>query len=347
MSNSLVYPYSKPPAPGTLQEVAPGVMWLRMPLPMALDHINLYLVANGDDWVIVDTGIRTKDVHELWQTIFANYLGESKVTDVIVTHMHPDHVGQAGWLTEHWQVPLSMTRSEYLLSVQLTNTSFGSHREKYNAFYHQAGLERKLNDKSGRRTQGSSDWVAPLPSSYRRLRHGTQIKIGAHTWQVMVGSGHSPEHATLYCKELKVLLSGDQVLPRISPNISLMPYEPYANPLAEWYDSLEYFHVVPEDTLVLPAHHLPFYGLHKRLLSLREHHDERLEILHRDCPEGSTAKELISVMFDREMDEMSMPMALGECMAHLFYLVYEQRMTCTTDKKDVWRFASVKQMEPE
>jgi glyoxylase-like metal-dependent hydrolase (beta-lactamase superfamily II) len=337
----LEYPFKNLPDAGTSHEVAPGVRWLRMPLPMALDHINLYLIEDHDGWWIVDTGIKGKVTQEYWQTIFEDDLKNKPVKGVIVTHMHPDHVGQAGWLCDKFRVPLYMTYCEYYSAKSFSRVKTDDLSWQTESYYRGAGFDADKFAELKRGFGGYSSIVEPIPESFIRIKNGSQFKIAGRLWSVEVGSGHSPEHACLYCDELGVLISGDQVIPKITSNVSVMPSEPEANPLLDWLDSLQAFFKFPKDTLVLPAHNTPFIGLHARLEYLIEHHEDHLLALEEVCVKPKKAIELLPVLFKRELDSSQMTMAMGECVAHLNYLITLDRLERTIDGDGVYRYVSI------
>ncbi|WP_051785882.1 MBL fold metallo-hydrolase [Endozoicomonas numazuensis] len=320
----LLYPINGVPEPGKTIEVVPGVKWLRMPLFMKLDHINLYLIKDNDGWFIVDTGLRGEKTREYWETIFEHELEGLPVKGVLVTHLHPDHVGQAGWLTEKWQTDLWMTRTEYL-ATRLYMSSTG-HSEAYLSFFERAGLDESAMEHLRKGTSGISKMVEPLPGSFRRLENGQTLVIGEQEWRIIVGYGHSPEHACLYCESLNILISGDQVLPKITPNISVNSTEPEADALKVFLETLEQLKQLPEDTLTLPAHNDPFLGLHTRLQAMIDHHQENVDRLAELCKEPVPALELIEPLFKRPLKGAEMMMGMGECIAHLNYMMNQGRM---------------------
>ena len=330
MSSDLQYPFPEPPEHGEAMTVAPGVKWVRMPLPMALDHINLYLLDAGDGWWIVDSGLGDEATREQWERVFDSALDDKPVHALLCTHMHPDHTGQAGWLCQRWKMPLHMTLGEYM-SARV----FGmlSHQEPSRRhilrFFHRAGLgddyapvapSESRDNRSRSAFGGGYAQTFPMPPFFRRLRDGQTLDIGATSWQIIVGSGHSPEHACLYDAERRILLSGDQVIPRITPNVSVSPMEPEGNPLADWFESLPRFAALPADTLVLPAHNTPFYGLRERVGYLLSHHERHLETLLENLAEPRRAVDLLPVLFKRSLSGQQMFLALGECVAHLHML---------------------------
>jgi glyoxylase-like metal-dependent hydrolase (beta-lactamase superfamily II) len=313
----LVYPFPQTPAPGEVVEIRPGVLWVRMGLPMALDHINLYLLEDHDGWWIVDTGLKGEQTRRHWEQVFATALVGKPVKALICTHCHPDHIGQAGWLSERWHAPLWMSYGEYYTArVFATPTTEGPLWEGVD-FYRSAGAPESFLDRISQRRSGFSGLVEPLPRSFHRITDGEVLAIGGHYWEAVMGHGHSPEHLCLLDRARGLLLSGDQVIPIITSNVSVMAMEPEANPMAAWLDSHSRFLGLPEDVLVLPAHNTPFTGLHVRLRALIAHHEDHLEALETACTTPQTAMELLPVLFRRPLDGDHLSMALGECIAHL------------------------------
>lgn len=339
----LTYPYAEHPKPGTTIEVAPGVRWLTMPMGGSLNHINLYLLEDGAGWWVVDTGLALPQTTELWQEIFARELGGKPVIGVICTHMHPDHVGQAGMITNQFRCPLYMTRAEYF---QARAFHGGGHMSSWigQEFYRRAGMPADYLDALRRQWEQRANTgmaMPEMPAGYHRLEHGDVLTIGNHGWQVVVGSGHSPEHACLLCPELKILISGDQILPVITSNVSVHPTEPEANPLKEWMESHDRFLKLPADLLVLPAHNLPFYGIRQRLRALIDHHEDRMLAIEEHCVKPALARDLLPVLFARELDTRQMMMALGEAIAHVHLLMYRNRLERTLDQDGCYRFSSI------
>src|SRR5260370_6733066 len=254
----LQFPVAAPPRPGETLAIAPGVRWLRMPAPFALDHINLWLLEDGAGWTIVDTGYAMDQTKELWERIFAEGLGGRPVTRVIVTHYHPDHIGLADWLVRRWQTPLWVTEKEWLFARVMSrgDEDFAAMRRSFGRL---AGLDGTAAELFSERENSYRRGVPSVPASFHRLADGMVVEVGGREWQVVVGEGHSPELACLYCADTGLLIAGDQVLPRISPNISVQAHEPDGDPLARYLASLAKLRdAVPPETLVLPSHNLPF-----------------------------------------------------------------------------------------
>ncbi len=312
------YPFAEPPAVGATLEVAPGVRWVRMPLPFSLKWINLWLIEDGDGWTVVDTGIPNSVTKAHWRTIFENELQGRPIKRVIVTHMHPDHIGLAGWMTRKWQCELWITRLEYIQCRMLVADTGREAPQAGIDFYRAAGWAQEDLDRYVERFGGFGKAVSQLPDSFRRLSDGQEISIGDRTWRIVTGCGHSPDHACLWQPELNVLISGDQILPRISSNVSVFPTEPEANPLQDWLDSCAKLKsVVPADVLTLPSHNEPFRGAHKRLDALIEGHETGMKRVLQRLEEPKRALELFPALFARPIDKDSLGMATGETIAHL------------------------------
>lgn len=309
------------PGPAEMVKVAEGLWWLRMPLPFSLDHINLYLLEDEDGWVIVDTGLNTSMVRDLWDTLLSGPMGDVPVTRVIVTHYHPDHLGLAGWLCERFDAPLWMSRADFLLARTLTLDIREAPPIEVLRFYEQAGYGADaLNELKTGGWGRFAKAVSPLPLGYRRMRHGDRFTIGERTWIAIAGAGHAPEHICLYCPDDRILLSGDQVLPRITSNVSVFPTEPEGNPLADWLSSLAELHGLPEDTLVFPSHIKPFQGLHARLDAIIDDHIRKLESLAEGLQEPHTAVESFPYLFRKKIRQGELSIATGEALAHLHFL---------------------------
>jgi glyoxylase-like metal-dependent hydrolase (beta-lactamase superfamily II) len=372
--SELHYPFGDAvPAAGQVRDIAPGVRWLRMALPFALDHINLWLLEDRldgiDGWTIVDCGITNEATQAAWEQVFASELRGKPVLRVIATHMHPDHIGLAHWLTERWSTagppqgapsPLGGQRSgeaaslgarECRLWISATDfnaarisssstTGFGGERAA--AFFASHGLaDPEALAKVRGRANYYAGMVPKVPQAFRRLFDGMGVAIGGREWRCIAGYGHAPEHMALHCSELNLLISGDMVLPRISTNISVYDVEPESNPLTLYLNSLARYEALPRGTLVLPSHGKPFTGLHARIRQLREHHDARLADVMAACSERPChAAELLPVLFRRQLDLHQTTFAMGESVAHLHALWFAGRLARTRGDDGVWRFSA-------
>jgi glyoxylase-like metal-dependent hydrolase (beta-lactamase superfamily II) len=320
----LTYPFTAP-EPGAWVEVAPGVRWIRLPMPFRLDHINVWAIDDGDGWALVDTGLNTEASISAWLRLLADGPMARPLTSVFVTHMHPDHVGLAGWFTRRANVPLWMSRLEYLSCRSLVADTGREAPADGIRFCRSAGWAASAIDAYRSRFGGFGKQIHALPDSFRRLKDGDEIRLGAHTWRVLMGAGHSPEHACLYCPARKLLISGDQVLPKISSNVSVHANEPEANPMQEWYETLAKLKAqVPADVLVLPAHNDAFVGLHDRLDALGRSQDQALERLRTLLAEGpKRIVDVFGALFARPVDAGDAPLlslATGESVACMNYL---------------------------
>ena len=335
---ALDHPWDAPPAPGTTLTVAPGIHWLRMPLPFALNHINLWLLDDGDGYTVVDTGLGLPDTRALWERIFATALHGKPITRVIATHFHPDHFGNAGWLTERWAVDLWCTLAEFLTAHIAWRARDEAAIHRWGDHYRRHGLDADALRRLGERGNHYPGLVPTLPSSYRCIRDGDRVVIGGQAWEVLVGLGHAPEHAALWCEAANLLIAGDQVLPKITTNVSVWPDRPLDDPLRLYLDSLARFRPLPANALVLPSHGLPFRGLHARLDALRAHHAARLAETLDALAEPRSAAELIPVLFRRALDTHQLSFAIGEALAHLNHLEAAGSITRAAGSDGIERF---------
>lgn len=334
----LEFPFAEPPAAGTVTPIGEDVLWLRMPLPFALDHINLWLLRDGAGWAIVDCGFGSDPTRAAWDAIFERY---SPVTRVIATHYHPDHVGLAGWLTRRWQVELWMTEAEYLTAHAVWEGVAGYGGDALERLFQSHGLDAEGVAAIGRRGNAYRRSVTELPTTFRRIADGDMVRVGAHGWRVIVGHGHAPEHAALYCEDLRILISGDMLLPKISTNTSVWSTEPEGDPVGQFLRSIMRFTELPEDTLVLPAHGLPFRGIDTRVAALHQHHRDRLAELRDACGGApKTAAEVLPVLFRRKLDSHQLYFAMGEAIAHLNRLLAEGAVTRAVGPDGILRFAA-------
>jgi glyoxylase-like metal-dependent hydrolase (beta-lactamase superfamily II) len=331
------YPFDTPPSPGTACAVAEGVHWLRMPLPFALDHINLWLLEDGAGVVAVDTGIALDAVKDAWKSALTG----RRLVRQIVTHFHPDHLGLAAWLQAETDAPLWMTQGEYLTAQVVAEGVAPFGVAAMLDFFRRHGLDADRLAALEKRGNAYKRGVPDIPATFHRLAEGDALTIGGRDWRVIVGHGHAPEHASLYCESLGVLISGDMLLPRISTNISVFAANPDGDPLGLFLASIARLTALPEDTLVLPSHGRPFRGLHARVEQLRIHHAERCADLLAACAEQPrSAADLLPVLFGRAIEDAHQTMfAMGEAIAHLNHLEKQRRLERTVEN-GIIRYAS-------
>lgn len=335
LKDRLTYPCGAPPQLGEAVEIAPGVLWLRLALPMALDHVNVFALDDGDGWVLVDTGIDDVPSREGWEAALAGPLRGRPVTRVLCTHMHPDHMGLAGWLCRRSGAPLLMSRQEYLTAAVLLADA-GPAPEEGAAFYRAAGWDEQRIDRwrSAHGLFGRA--VGPPPPSFLRLKEGDALTIGGEAWRVVIGAGHSPEHVCLWRAFDDVLIAGDQVLPKISSNVSVWLTEPQADPLGDWMESLDRLEaLLPPGILALPGHGDPFRGVPARLRALRRGHEVSLQRLEKTLAEPRRAIDVFACLFGRPIGEGLIGMATGESLAHLHYLEHRGRARRERDEAGV------------
>ena len=323
------------PAPGRAVQAAESVLWLRFTLPMALNHVNVWVIRDGDGWVVIDTGLGLPDTVEAWEAALAGPLDGRPITRLICTHMHPDHIGLAGWLCERFDAPLFMSRLEYVTGRMLLADT-GPAPEAGVAFYRAAGWSDEQLESYRTRYGLFGKAVRPMPAAFTRLSDEDRIEIGGDVWRIIVGSGHSPEHVCLLRERDDLFISGDQLLPRISSNISVWPTEPMADPLKDWLDSLETLEGrIPENAVVLPSHGEPFRGAHARLDALLRGHDVALKRLERTLSEPKRAVDVFPSLFGRAVGEGVLGMATGEAIAHLNHLEAQGRIRRERDADGV------------
>ncbi|MCR6632433.1 MAG: MBL fold metallo-hydrolase [Magnetospirillum sp.] len=303
------------PSPATVIEVSEGILWARMPLPFALDHVNLWLLRDGDGWAVVDTGMGDDRTKALWEGLLAGPLEDRPLTRVISTHFHPDHMGLAGWLCPRFGIPLTATQGEW--SAGRLDWLDEDHRHLRD-HYRKAGCDDAFLLRVGNTYRPR---VVPIPPSFSRIADGERLAIGGREWVVMTFGGHSPEHACLWCPQAGVLIAGDQMLPRISPTVGVWPREPDAEPLSRFLAGLERLQALPASTLVLPSHDWPFATLHQRCAQLRIHHIKRLRQTRACCARPATASQVLATLFPRPLDDHQTTFAVAETLAHLNHLV--------------------------
>ncbi len=355
------------PPVGEHTRVAEGVYWARMPLPFALDHINLWLLRdhfNGQEgWTVIDTGVANEDTRAAWTGLVDHHLDGLPIVRVLCTHFHPDHVGLAAWLCSGRQgrtsgAPLWMNYAEYAAARiwsghgKSTPSTLDDAPDSIHmaAYFHRHGIDDPATlEKLKARRHHYPTLVPDLPASFRRIFPNESIRIGQHHWHVIAGYGHSPEHCALYCEDLNLLISGDMVLPKISTNMSVWAQEPDADPLKLYLDSLHAYERLPDDVLVLPSHGKPFGalpgtrsgGIKTRLDELRTHHAERLIETRAACHTPQTAAQVMPVLFKRELDLHQLTFALGETIAHLNHLWHAGELVRQETANSQFTFRSV------
>ena len=334
----LRYPWSEPPEFGVPLEVAEGVHWLRLPLPMTLDHVNCFVLDDGAGWTLVDPGIDTRACRTALQSALEGPLSHKPVTRVLITHYHPDHIGLAGWLQARG-AELWTTRTSWLFARMLTLDEHPVPAAETVDFWRLAGMEPGLlARRAAERPFNFADCVHPLPLGFRRIEEGDEITAGGRRWRVRIGHGHAPDHATLWSLDDHLVLGGDQLLPSISANLGVYATEPAADPVAEWLESCRSFQpFATEEQLVLPGHKLPFTGLPTRLMQMIENHEGALARLRARLAEAPrTAAECFPALFKRPIGEPEYGLALVEAVAHLNHLLHLGDVTREIGPEGAW-----------
>ncbi|WP_299624918.1 MBL fold metallo-hydrolase [uncultured Tateyamaria sp.] len=336
----LRYPWPDPPAHGEPIEVAPGVLWFRLPLPMKLDHVNVYALDDGDGWTVIDTGFNSRKTREIWKAMMEGPLAGKPIARVVVTHHHPDHVGLAGWLQSEFGAELVTTRTAWLFARMLTLDVQEVPVPETLAFWRSAGMDPATFDKrAAERPFNFGDIVAPMPLGFTRIQQGQTIVMGGRTWDIHMGNGHAPEHATFWSRDDHLVISGDQILSSISPNVGVYATEPMADPIGDWLEACERLRpLAREDHLVLGGHKLPFTGLPTRMRQLIDNHHGALERLLAYIETPKAASECFAPLFKRSIGEGEYGLALVEAVAHLSHLYQDGQATRTLREDGAWLY---------
>ena len=339
------------PLAGEALGLRPGLLWVRMPLPFALNHINLWALEDQLEgqigWTVVDAGIASEPIRQAWETLWQGALSSGPLLRMLVTHMHPDHVGNADWLIKRFSsagrpAQLWMSATDHLAALQACESTSSQGGEHAAAFFASHGMKRDEDLAKVRERSGYYRALVPsVPRTHRRLIDGLHVDMGGRTWRCIAGHGHSPEHIALYCEADRLLISGDMLLPSISTNVSVYEMEPEGDPLGLFLSSIKQMLTLPDDTLALPSHGRPFTGIHARIQQLIQHHDERLaEVMHACRQAPSTAADMLPVLFRRPLDLHQTTFAMGEAVAHLNHLWHRGDLRRSMDAEGVWRFAA-------
>jgi len=343
-ADSLVYPFGAAPATGDVLEVAPGILWTRIPLPFRLNHVNVYFIEDGDGWAVVDTGLGDDATRAVWEQLVAGPLRGRRLTRLIVTHYHPDHIGLAGWLAERFGVPLWTSETSYLGCTNISLSPGALEADTYRDFYLRHGLDGETTRLVNTRGHDYLKMVTGLPPTFRRIVAGDTLKIGGRSFSVLTGDGHAPEQVLLYCAAEKLFLAADQVLAKISPNISVWAVEPEGDPLGLYLRSLASLRAsLAADALVLPGHQLPFYGLHTRIDELIDHHGKRCAAIADACrTTPHSAADLVPVVFHYALTPHEMSFAFSEVLAHVNYMVERGDVVWAEPKDGVHRILTAR-----
>ena len=332
------FPFENPPSEGSAIEVAEDILWMRLPLPMALDHVNVYAIRDGEGWCIVDTGYFTKRSQQIWESLLSGPLNGNPVTRVLVTHHHPDHIGMAGWFQTKLDTELISSRTAWMYGRMMILDNQKKWPKEVLDFYKSTGIsEEMFSYWLSRGPRNFLDVCFPMPSGYTRIKDGDKIKIGKRKWHVRSGDGHAPEHITLWSLDDDVVIAGDQVLPGISSNIGVYPTEPLADPLTDWIASCEKFKLIAKNEhFVLPGHKLPFLGLPTRLQQLIDNHNNSLPRLIEHLKTPQTAVGCFEILYKRKIGKGEYGLALVEAVAHLNHLFIAGKIQRRMNKNKVW-----------
>lgn len=330
--------YNKLPEPGDSLEIAPGVNWICMPLPFLPAFINCWLLEAEDGFTLIDTGVNNSKTKKIWESILRKQCTEKPLKRLIISHFHPDHIGLAGWFVQKFQVHLLMPQPEWLYAralYLLPDTTLG---EIMVDFYRRCGCESEFLDYANKGGNTYAHSISAIPHNFRRIEKHQKLHLTESNWFTECSSGHSPAQLTLYNQEHALLIAADQILPHISPNISVWPEEPFGNPLQHYLDSLKDFEYFNADVTMLPSHGYPTKNIPQRLRQLAHHHDERLEIIYNSCKKPQTASEVAAAMLGGEVGLQHVFFAVGEALAHLNYLVEKGEIIRSVNSKNVWNY---------
>lgn len=329
----LVFPFAEPPAVGTAIEVAPGILWTRIPLPFRLNHVNIYLIEDQDGWAVLDAGIGDDVTRAAWEALVAGPLAGKRLTRLIVTHFHPDHIGSAGWLCERFDMPLLTSQTAYLGCLNISLSPGALDAKPYHDFYARHGLDPATTARVGSDGHRYLKMVTKLPPTFTRVVAGDILTIGGREFRVLSGDGHAPEQLMLHCPSESAFLAADQVIARITPNVSVWAVDPEGDPLGLYLRSLDnIMRNVPDEVLVLPGHQLPFHGLHERCRQLTGHHHERCNLIETACRQKAhTVADLVPVLFPRPLDPHQLGFAFSEVHAHVNSMLRLGKLTQRTD----------------
>jgi glyoxylase-like metal-dependent hydrolase (beta-lactamase superfamily II) len=314
------------PEPGQSVPIAPGVRWARIPLPLDLNHINVWLIETGEGCVVVDTGMAASIGKDAWENIEREYFSRLPLRAVFVSHIHPDHIGLANWLQERFDVPVFTSRRTDALAYSMWSGEAKALFEQSEQFFRSHGMTDEVQIRAMFRPERFARMTSGMPKVERFVADEDVLQWGAGEWTALETNGHAEGHLCLSNPGLRVLISGDQVLPTISSNISFMFGNGDPNPLGSYLSSLQRLRALAEDTLVLPAHGVPFRGLRHRIDDLTGHHLEQLDKLAALCAEPKIVMDVLPFMFRRELKDMHLFLAIGEALAHLEYLVHAGRV---------------------
>lgn len=334
---TLTFPHDPPRSKAELVDLTPELKWLRMPMPYALDHVNVYLLRVEQGWVIIDTGLDSIETRSIWDQVLSGPLHGEDVVGIFCTHFHVDHGGLAGYLAERCRIPLCMAFEEYF-SLRGWPTDLQEVPWQYADFFRRDGLPDELLPQTLVMFR-FSEQISPLPPAFIRVQHGDRLPLSGSDWRVIIGRGHSPEHALLFSSERGILLSGDQLLPNITTNVSVSAVNPEDEPLSCWLDSLDDLDKLPDDILVLPGHGLPFRGVKQRVAELRSHHESKFEYILNACTvHHPSVYELVRMIYPMPLSDFDLQLAMGECLAHVRYLLVRDRLAGKLDGQGIIRY---------
>lgn len=315
---------------GGVEQVAPGIWRITMPLPFALRWVNAYLLQGDGEYCLIDAGLATPDAEAfMLQGLVAAGISPPQLSTMVLTHAHPDHIGLAGRFQQASGAPVFMLRMERQRMQGIWAAEDSQAVESVSTYYIKYGMppEESALEKGA---MAATRRLVTVPQQVTSLEEGQQVRLAGELYEVIWTPGHADGHICLWRASDGVLIAGDHILPRISPNISLYPNS-RPNPLQDYLDSLKKVRDLPA-RLVLPGHGFPLTGLAARADELAKHHQERIEETMQIVAEvqgasGASTYQVAEGLFAGRLDSLqNRRFAFAEALAHLEYLRFEGRL---------------------
>ncbi|HEX2728664.1 MAG TPA: MBL fold metallo-hydrolase [Rubrobacteraceae bacterium] len=305
---------------GEVERVFEGMYQLKLPVPFPLKFIASYLVEGGGGWTIIDPGFDYPPAREAWEAGAAGLSLnlDRDVERIVVTHLHPDHIGLARWLEERSGAQVWMLEGEIENARHVWDPARGS--EGFVRFLISNGMDPETAES----TAGTTRLGIRLPERLIPLRQGDTFDLGDGEVRVVHTPGHSDFHFVLHDERRRLLFAGDHLLLKITPNIGLWTYTA-PRPLERYLASLSGLQGLGVE-LVFPGHGPLFHDLDGRIDELILHHEDRLAVMHSSFDgEPATPFEVARRVFPDDLTDHQLRFALAETLAHLEHLMDEDR----------------------
>lgn len=329
MSDALEYPFGNNAQLAQAELLRTGVYRLAIPLPGALsmEHINTWIVDEGDSWSLVDCGYDFSPARQAWQGLERTLFAKKPVNRIVVTHHHVDHSGLAGWLSNRYGAAIYMAEAEFNARCQVFLRQGLWSREEGIDFFERAGLTAVEYETVANWLEFNIQGFDRPIGRYRTLDGLDHLSIGEHAWQVITVRGHSPAHTCLYCENLGVLVAGDNLLPSLAAFVGIEPGDSLAfDPLGRFLSDVKQLKELPADTLVLPAHGAPFIGLHNKLEQVEQHYRALLEKVLCACAEPSTVMAITRRFFPERIIQKNPFFTVAKVAAVVNHLLAQRQL---------------------